>query len=48
MCVYMLVCVRACVRVCVRVSVCVRANVCAFFDLHKDNMPSGSDKVCVL
>ena len=56
MCVYMCVCVcmHACVRACV-LRVCVRAcvRVCAlaFFDLHMDNTPSGSetnDKVCVL
>ena len=39
------VCVHACVHVCMRVCMCVRACVraCTFFDLHKDNMPSGSE-----
>ena len=36
-------CVRPCVRVCVRARECKHAYVCAFFDLHKDNMPSGSE-----
>ena len=37
------VCACVCVRVCVRARECKHAYVCAFFDLHKDNMPSGSE-----
>ena len=44
LCASMRACVCACVCVCVCVHVSASMRMCVhFFDLHKDNMPSGSE-----